>query len=694
MSVTNGSPIGLLLSLTYGEIDAIDSHPMSTSVRIYPTYDGYIWGDNSNYFAARATGEYENSSNLYLRVGTEVPYAGGVHSVYRAALKFDTSIIPENATIEQVNLDLTCSTISSTASFDIDVVKYDWSDYDPISSTSIDAVYDGILDGTKDATWQNTDDIVEDVTYSSQNLDPSHIESTGYTYYGLRSSRDRGFIYIPTGNERVSIHSAENTSSASFRPSLLIRYSTNISYTCNFMWGSTDYVTTFNEADRLVRYTIDRGREEVFGKGINTYDIGTLRMTLDNFDGRYDPWNTASPIYGDIKPGVKMTFGTYKSSTDTYKSLFTGLLQDVKVNGYNNEVTFICEDGWRWLRDQEYGKYMTSTNANIGDILEEAFDSSYPWDLDVSSSTSVPNFVFVPTGSCKSLVEEVAYGTLGRAWVDTEGDLNFKTVRETTDASVKTIQDDYILRDIRIASPWDNYRSKVIFNGYQAAPDDTWEDNDKSFVAIRDYSYDPITIAPGESYGELLPIVNNYVNPFPSATLNITGSTDYTYVVNEVTMDYYDYTLTNNSLVDSITDHKIEAYNIGAYNYMYGTKAWEYETTDADMVDNDITVTSFLFNVKAESTGNPSTSDETLIDDMGNTLLNYLGTVRPYPVIAYRGRYDEQFDMDLEDKVTLDLSQLGINGDYRVSKISHASIMTPQDVQTTLWLYPSMELST
>jgi hypothetical protein len=468
-----------------------------------------------------------------------------------------------------------------------------------------------------------------------------------------------------------------------------------LQWECYFKWGSTDYVTTFNEADRITRFSIDRGRDEVFGKGINGYDIGVLRMVLDNFDGRYDPWNASSPLYGNIKPGVNMTFGLYQSSTDYYIDLFTGQLQDVKVDGYNNQVTFICEDGWRWLRDQEYGKYM-STNANLQDYIDDAFGDSYPWSLDVEASTNLPNFLFVPTGSCKSFVENIATGVLGRAWVDTEGDFNLKTIYETTDASVKTITEDYILRDIRITSPWDNYRSEVILNGYQANPTTSWGEDANNIVAKRSYAFDPISVGPGESYSESLAIVNNFVNPFPgtAGNLNVTGSTDYTFTVDEVTMDYFTYTITNNSSSDTITDLEIEMLDISTYNYMYAAKKWTYTSTDPTLPDNNINISSYLWNVKAESTGNPSTSDQTLIDDMGNTLLNFLGTVRPYPEIKYRGRYDEQFDMDLEDKVTLDLDTLNINGNYRITKISHESVINMQDIQTSIKLYPLMELST
>jgi hypothetical protein len=446
----------------------------------------------------------------------------------------------------------------------------------------------------------------------------------------------------------------------------------------------------------------------VFGKGINGYDIGVLRMVLDNFDGRYDPWNASSPLYGNIKPGVNMTFGLYQSSTDFYIDLFTGQLQEVKVDGYNNQVTFICEDGWRWLRDQEYGKYM-STNTNLEDFIDAAFGDTYPWSLDVEASTNLPNFLFVPTGSCKSFVEDIARGTLGRAWIDTEGDFNLKTIYETTDASVKTITDDYLLRDIRISSPWDNYRSKVILNGYLADPPAASTAN-ATIAYYSDADYINYIIPAGESYSAIAPVLNNFVYPASASSTCVDVEDedykDFTFTVNELSMDYLHFTITNPApstsieTTDQITYFLVDLYDSGSQPYNYISNKWEYETTDSSLPDNEIIITSNFWTVRREpstalpSTSQPSTSDQTLIDDMGNTLLNFLGTVRPYPEIKYRGRYDEQFDMDLEDKVTLDLDTLNINGDYRITKISHESVINMQDIQTSIKLYPLMELST
>jgi hypothetical protein len=53
---------------------------------------------------------------------------------------------------------------------------------------------------------------------------------------------------------------------------------------------------SFNEAERLLRFTIDRGRDSVIGgsgSGFTGLEPGVLNLELDNSDRRYDPWYTA-----------------------------------------------------------------------------------------------------------------------------------------------------------------------------------------------------------------------------------------------------------------------------------------------------------------------------------------------------------------------------------------------------------------
>jgi hypothetical protein len=84
-------------------------------------------------------------------------------------------------------------------------------------------------------------------------------------------------------------------------------------------------------------------------------------------------------------------------------------------------------------------------------------------------------------------------------------------------------------------------------------------------------------------------------------------------------------------------------------------------------------------------------NDRNRIDNIGETLIDYLSTPQPYPVIQLRGRHNAQLMLDLEDKITLTLGTYGIDQNFRIHKISHRTVGGCQDILTTLWLYPVLE---
>lgn len=185
--------------------------------------DGHVFGSNATYAEARgnAYGSNDGEDNLY--VGQKPGF-----TVYRSFLKFDTSVIPTDATIDQVNLRMTCySKNTDEGDFDVEIIKQDWSAYDPLPlllEVDIDAVYDACLAGTTDsAIWRNTNGLAVDTPYDSGNLDTTWVNPGSYTYYSLISSEDRGNIE-PKGNEYIRIYSADYSATENYKPQLIVKY--------------------------------------------------------------------------------------------------------------------------------------------------------------------------------------------------------------------------------------------------------------------------------------------------------------------------------------------------------------------------------------------------------------------------------------------------------------------------------------
>lgn len=209
---------------------------MSYPIIIDPDYssssdDGGVNSQQLSYALARSTSNSFSYSGVTISLGQR--YASTVYYVYRAFMKFDTAGIPDTDTISQVNMKLVATADSSTTDFDVVIQKYDWSAQDPLSDANREAAFDGCLAATADDNiWRNTSGISVNTVYTSGNLSTAWISKTGYTYYGLMSSRDVSAT-SPTGNEYINIAS-QNNGTSGYRPVLTVTHAAGASQNSNF----------------------------------------------------------------------------------------------------------------------------------------------------------------------------------------------------------------------------------------------------------------------------------------------------------------------------------------------------------------------------------------------------------------------------------------------------------------------------
>jgi hypothetical protein len=209
----------------------------ATTLNAPTVTDANITGLSSSYSTARSTGVNLFDGDVDIYVGQLWDYAN--YNVYRGFLKFDTTSIPIGATITQVNIKLVCNTDwTFTNDFDVQIVKQNWSAQEPLGSNK-DAAFDGCLNGTADSNiWRNTLGMSENTEYTSGNLDTAWVNKAGYTYYCLRSSRDKNNT-TPTFYEFINIAEILH-SNPTYRPVLIIEY--NMPYTVTL--GTTPTATT------------------------------------------------------------------------------------------------------------------------------------------------------------------------------------------------------------------------------------------------------------------------------------------------------------------------------------------------------------------------------------------------------------------------------------------------------------------
>lgn len=198
---------------------------MNYPVVIDPDYsgttgDGQINGYDASYTVCRNTSSNFDITSNNFGVGQRI---SGNYVTYRGFLKIDTSGIPDADTITQVNLKAVMLTDNSTTDFDVVIKKYNWSATDPISGANRETPYDGCLAATADDNiWKNTASLSINTQYTSGDLNTTWVSKTGYTYYGLISSRDVSNT-APTNNEYIFIASQDHATSG-YRPVLTVAH--------------------------------------------------------------------------------------------------------------------------------------------------------------------------------------------------------------------------------------------------------------------------------------------------------------------------------------------------------------------------------------------------------------------------------------------------------------------------------------
>jgi len=243
--------------------------------------DGFLLGTNSNYNTA-----WTNTSANTVDNTSTISYTGQykfitTYNVWRAFLYFNTSAIPDDASISSANVSLRGSTDYSTTDFDITIQNGQPTyPHDPM----VKADYDKSFYGTTDGGSYNTSGYSTNYMNIPMNSTGiSWINTSDWTKLCLRSNRDISGT-TPTGNEYVIFMSYEF--GASYRPYLRVVYTlpANISNTpaskdFGLMQESTSYWSNGSAP------TFALNDSQCFFAVTNNGDIASITINATDFTG-------------------------------------------------------------------------------------------------------------------------------------------------------------------------------------------------------------------------------------------------------------------------------------------------------------------------------------------------------------------------------------------------------------------------
>ena len=203
----------LLWSGCLGPLSPIVVRVATTDTIYASTSDGYIWGDSTTYSTARSTSADCNDTWSEASIGQRYNTSNWHYYVRRTYLSFDTSGIPDDATVSSATLYVKAKEDNSSTDFEVKVYRYAWSS---ALCSSREANYDGAYGGsaTLEGTLRNTADGWAPGAYYSMAVSTAGINVTGDTRYCLVSSRDVN-NNAPTQSESVLIYTANETGTGS-----------------------------------------------------------------------------------------------------------------------------------------------------------------------------------------------------------------------------------------------------------------------------------------------------------------------------------------------------------------------------------------------------------------------------------------------------------------------------------------------
>lgn len=208
----------------------------------------------------------------------------------------------------------------------------------------------------------------------------------------------------------------------------------------------------------LVSAQIRRGRNRILAK----FEAGTANVTIYDENGDWNPENTSSPYYGDLKPLRKIQIYADYNSVRYY--LFSGFITDYDTSfaiGVEDvsKVVLKCVDGFRLFQNASItsvagaGVQLSGTRVNA--ILDQVDFPSALRDIDAGQST-----LQADPGTQRNVLEalrKVEESEFGGLFVDAEGRVTFVERFALTSALASPL---YQFSDQGVDIPYENAVTK------------------------------------------------------------------------------------------------------------------------------------------------------------------------------------------------------------------------------------------
>jgi hypothetical protein len=460
--------------------------------------------------------------------------------------------------------------------------------------------------------------------------------------------------------------------------------------------GVHDY---FNEAhERMVDLYVVRGRDSMINpNGVNfaPFPPGEAQVVLDNNDGRYDPWNTSSPIYPNCMPGKFCKIEARYLTTGTQYGVIHGTIHDIQPfnQGKARYVRILIRDGLAWLQKKtiNYGLHTTTdVDSNIRAVLTLVGWPPTPFFENMEDSDVVLPYTWGYQRNAYDLIQELTLAERGGVSFHNRTG-QFMLYKRTHGGTFWSLGESALGTDMVLSQPWENVYNDIRVNVYPKINDPVnttlWQLNDVPAIAngaalvfdarFRYSSYSPVC---GSSM-----TFNHTVNAAADGSgANLTATCPLTY--DTQIGDGATITITNNSgSAGYIT--LLRAVGDAIYAPYDTVKKASDATSQSTYGQRTLTIDTPWIDYTVEAQA------------WANTLLSNLKDPKKSAVVSFEtlGALggSGHFVFDLYDGWQLTLPAIGLGiTDFRIGKIEHRWLRpNGQALRTTIKLEPSLTIT-
>jgi hypothetical protein len=457
----------------------------------------------------------------------------------------------------------------------------------------------------------------------------------------------------------------------------------NLLWALEVDWDGDGVFDGSNEAVKMINLQVYRGDDYYLsgdGKGFESKAVGFAILTVDNTDGRFDPYNSSGALYGNLRPGRLVRLWVRDGIGGTDYPIIAGVLQDIKPYGRRGEVDLILDDGWRWLSDRDVSVALQSDIYADDAITLIADAAAYPWGYELDTGPDLIKWWWATGKKAKSEIEDIANSGVGSVFVAADGKLKYYS-RQHADDPIMTLHENELLKDIVIPQPWEFQRNIVKLSVKPRVIQSSqviWTLNDTPAIQAGE----SITIWASYAYNNQNVPATDVITP--------ESATDYT----------------ANDAADGEGDDKTDKVSIAFTAFA--------ETAKIVITNNDAgTVYITLLKVRGKPINSPDTSliiqegtdaatyprameldlpwqqNYNIGVNISEYLVDFLQSIQYFPTVLIENRPSIQFGLDLFDIVSLTLDEWGVDANFKIGKITHKFLApTGQHVRTELKLFP------